>query len=85
MPVLQQRLLAVHGDPFSFVSFDLQLAVSADVGEMRSNRTAIPSPSGDLDHDFRGTPHRASDLLNLCAGEPIAVSRAHTAATKNVQ
>lgn len=24
--------------------------------------------------DFRGTPHRASDLLNLCAGEPIVVT-----------
>ena len=71
VPLVQERFLRIlAGDALALLRLDLELLSSADVREMRSHRASLSPAAGDLYHDFRGPPHGAPDLLDLCGAEP---------------
>ena len=70
VPVIDEPpLLFQASDALALIRLDLQAPSAAEVREVSRNRTPPRSSAGHFHHHFRDPPHRARDLLNLCAAE----------------
>ena len=65
VPTLQKILLAVLGHPLTTVGVEVQLALTADVGEVGRDGTGRSPAAGDFHHDLGCPPYGAPDLLDL--------------------
>src|SRR6202023_328081 len=71
MPALEELFPSLLVDSLPFIRFDVDPSLTADVGEVRRDRTGTTPAAGDFHHDLRSPPYRSGDLGNLPRGESV--------------
>jgi len=86
IPVGHERCAGALAEQFAaLVGFDRQLAVPADVVEMRLGAGDIAGSAGDLHHHLGRPSDGASDLLDLLVAEPQDRRRTPSTVTHDVE